>query len=62
MLTRFVSHTGVAADKSHRKAILDTILGGNFSSFIRPVKDESQTTQVSLRMTFHQIRELVSGG
>ena len=62
MVTRYVSHTGVTAAKSHRKAILDDILGGNFSSFVRPVKDDSQTTQVSLRMTFHQIRDLVSGG
>ena len=45
---------------SYHKEILDTILGGNFTSIMRPVVDDAQTTQVSMRLTLYQIRDMVS--
>ncbi|KAI0235106.1 Neuronal acetylcholine receptor subunit alpha-10 [Lamellibrachia satsuma] len=58
--TALLSLTEVSsAATSYHKEILDKILGGNYTSIMRPVLDDTHTIQVSMRMTLYQIRDML---
>ena len=45
---------------SHHREILNKILAGNFTPLMRPVVEDNKATQVSIKLTLTQIRDLVS--